>query len=325
MPTKQAHFVPQTYLRGFLFDEIKEKVYAYNSRSRLITPTKIDKICSKNYLYRVKDEDGNDSDAIEETLANEIEPKYLGCLAAVRNGVPLDNSTIADISVFIALQHLRVPGSMAFFEEAGVKALKDAARQEFERLLDDDARKAVMEKFKKEKPEKYKELIERYPDFDGELSKQSVIDFLDKDKTKLIIDVGKNNIIRGSFEQVLPLADTFMRRSWHIMFAPKGYEFITSDMPAFVAKRTQNGVIHFGFGGFGRLDSEIVFPMAKDVCIVIDGADYTQDSGTVTPIAMEIINRMVASRPNLQYLISSQKSLVEKYSQYLRSYPSTKE
>ena len=85
------------------------------------------------------------------------------------------------------------------------------------------------------------------------------------------------------------------------------------------------GVIHFSFGGFGRIDSEIIFPMAKDVCIVIDVADYAQESGIVTQVAMEIINRMVASRPNLQYLISSQKSLVEKYSKYLRSYSQTKE
>ena len=101
MATKQAHFVPQTYLRGLLFDKKKEKVYAYNSRSELITPTRIDKICSQNYLYRVKDKDDNDSDEIEEMLAKDIEPKYRGWLDAVRQGKWLNNSTIADISIFI--------------------------------------------------------------------------------------------------------------------------------------------------------------------------------------------------------------------------------
>ena len=109
------------------------------------------------------------------------------------------------------------------------------------------------------------------------------------------------------------------------MFAPDSYEFITSDMPAFVAKRMPNGVIHFSFGGFGRLDSEIVFPMAKDVCIMISGPEYFQKAGVVTPETVDIINRMVSSRPNIQYLISAQRSLVERYSRYLTSAPKTKE
>ena len=317
MPTKQAHFVPQTYLRGFLFDEKKEKVYAYNSRSKLITPTRIDKICSQNYLYRVKDKDDNDSDEIEETLAKDIEPKYQGWLDAARSGKWLDNSTIADISIFIALQHLRVPSTMTFFEEMGVKALKDAAKDELSKLLDDDARNAMMDEFKNEDPARFEKLLKENPDFTGELSKQDIQNMIEENNMKLTVDIGKNNVIRGIFEQVLPIADTFIRRGWHIMFAPDGYEFITSDMPAFVAKRVPNGVVHFSFGGFGRLDSEIVFPMAKDVCVVISGPEYFQKSGVVTPLAIETINRMVSSRPNLQYLISSQRPLVEKYSRYL--------
>lgn len=317
MATKQAHFVPQAYLRGFLFDEKKEKVYAYNSRSKLITPTRIDKICSQNYLYRVKDKDDNDSDEIEEMLAKDIEPKYQGWLDAVRLGERLDNSTIADISIFIALQHLRVPSTLALFEEMGTKALEDAAKDELSKLLDDDARKAMMDEFKKEDPTRFEKLLKENPEFTGELSKQDIQDMIDENDMKLTVDIGKNNVIRGVFEQVLPIADTFIRRGWHIMFAPDGYEFITSDMPAFVAKRVSNGVIHFSFGGFGRLDSEIVFPMAKDVCIVISGPEYFQKAGVVSPVTVDIINRMVSSRPNLQYLISAQRSLVEDYSRYL--------
>ena len=84
-------------------------------------------------------------------------------------------------------------------------------------------------------------------------------------------------------------------------------------------------MIHFSFGGFGRLDSEIVFPMAKDVCIVINGPEYFQKAGVVTPAAVDIINRMVSIRPNLQYLISAQQSLVERYSRYLSSPPQMQE
>lgn len=320
MATKQAHFVPQTYLRGFLFDEKKEKVYAYNLQSRRIAPTRIDKICSQNYLYRVKDGDGNDSDEIEEMLAKHIEPKYQDWLDAVRLGKQLDNSTLADISIFIALQHLRVPSTIDFFEETGRKALKDAFKDELSRLLDDDnARKSIMDEFRRDDPARFEKLLKESPSFTGELSRQDIQDMIDENNMKLTIDIGKNNVIKAVFEQVLPMADQFIRRGWHIMFAPEGYEFITSDMPSFVAKRVPSGVIHFSFGGFGRLDSDIVFPMAKDVCIVINGPKYFQRAGVVKPVAVDIINRIVSSRPNLQYIISSQRNLVEEYSRHLPS------
>lgn len=148
---------------------------------------------------------------------------------------------------------------------------------------------------------------------------------IDENNMKLTIDIGKNNVIRGIFEQVPPIAEKFIRRGWHIMFAPDSYEFITSDMPAFVAKLMPDGVIYFSFGGFGRLDSDIIFPIAKDVCIVINGPEYFQKVGVVTPETVDIINRMVSSRPNIQYLISAQQPLVKKHSRYLTSPPQTKE
>ena len=171
MATKQAHFVPQTYLRGFLFDEKKERTYAYNSRSKMITPTRIDKICSQSYLYRVKDKDDNDSDEIEEMLAKDIEPKYQGWLNTVRLGEWIDNATIADISIFIALQHLRTPSTMDFFEETGIKFLKDVLKDELSKLLDDNARKAMMDEFKKDDPVRFEKLLKENPDFTGELSR----------------------------------------------------------------------------------------------------------------------------------------------------------
>lgn len=242
MATKQAHFVPQTYLRGFLFDEKKERVYAYNSRSNLITPTKINKICSQSYLYRVKDKDDNDSDEIEEMLAKDIEPKYQGLLNTVRLGEWIDKTTIADISTFTTLSAFTSTRYYGFFEETGIKFLKDALKDELSKLLDDNARKAMMDEFKKDDPVRFEKLLKETPDFTGELSRQ-----------------------------------------------------------------------------------DIIFPIAKDVCIVINGPGYFQKVGVVTPETVDIINRMVSSRPNIQYLISAQRSLVEKYSRYLVSPPQTQE
>jgi hypothetical protein len=35
---------------------------------------------------------------------------------------------------------------------------------------------------------------------------------IDENNMKLTIDIGKNNVIRGIFEQILPIAEKFIRR-----------------------------------------------------------------------------------------------------------------
>jgi hypothetical protein len=79
---------------------------------------------------------------------------------------------------------------------------------------------------------------------------------------------------------------------------------------------TGDGVIHFTQGGFGRTDAVIFFPLSKHTCVVINGQHYAQNFYLATEGKVNEINRIVSTRPDLLYIISSSKKLVEKYSSF---------
>lgn len=312
---KKAHFVPKAYLKGFSYDKERKMVYAYNKKAGIFN-TSIRDICTKKYIYRLEvAEDGN-LDFIENTLAGEIEPKYSGWVSTIQDRKYLEKSAIADLSTFIALQHLRVPGSIEFIRNQQIKDLKDFAKDELKDLLDKSERDKLWADFKKERPEYYRKAIKQHPDWQDTLPEEIVQKMIEEDGMELQIDPGKNNTLIAMMDSILPVADLFMRRKWNFLFAPKGSQFITSDMPAFVAIPMPQGVVHFEYGGFGRGDASIFFPISKKVCAIIDGDVYEQNFYKTTKKKVNEINRIIASRPSLDYVISSSEKLVVKYSKF---------
>jgi hypothetical protein len=167
MPVQQAHFIPKTYLREFSFDDRRQKVYAYNSRTGDVRASSIDTICSQRYIYRVEDVDGKPSDEIEDYLATEIEPRYIEWLALIRKQERLKNSVIADLAHYVALQHVRTPTALSHTEELGKQALIEATNEQWAKLLDDDERRRVLAEMEQAHPEATADARETNPD--GEL------------------------------------------------------------------------------------------------------------------------------------------------------------
>lgn len=316
MPVRRAHFIPRAYLRGFLCDEKKEKTYAFNSKSELITRTKIDAICTKNFLYRTQDANGSDSDDIEEALS-QIEDKYAGWLNKVRSKKPLANSDVADLAIFIALQHLRVPRSFDFTNDMASKTAEEMLKAEIAKLLKNKKRREeLMHELRESNPARFEKLLKEDSTFTGRLTRKNVETMISR--TRLDFDLGQNNIIRNMFESTEFVANMILERGWNFVFAPVGSEFITSDMPVYVAKLLPNGVLHFGYGGFGQPDADVVFPLAKDVCLIARGSNYYQNFSVISAETVVFINKITATHPNLQYLIASSKVLVEDNLQYFK-------
>jgi hypothetical protein len=317
---KKAHFVPISYLKGFTYDKDHKMVYAYNNKAGIFNSSVRD-VCTRKYIYRLEVAEDGDLDFIEDTLAKEIEPKYSGWVSAIRDKKPLDNSTIADLSIFITLQHLRVPGSLQFLRDNHVLALKDHAKDKMKDLYNESARNELWKAFQIERPEYYRQAIEKHPEWEGGLPEEVIRKMIDEDGIELEVDPGKNNVLVSMIDLILPTADQFIRRTWSFLFAPEGTEFITSDMPAFVAIPNPNGVIHFKQGGFGRADAAIFFPIAKDICAVIGGVEYGQNFYSATKDKVDEVNRIVATRPSLTYIISSSEELIKKYSKFQTNKP----
>lgn len=71
---KKAHFVPASYLKGFTYDDKNKMTFAHSPNAGVFS-TSIRDICTKKYIYRVEEAEDGNLDFIEDTLANEIEPK----------------------------------------------------------------------------------------------------------------------------------------------------------------------------------------------------------------------------------------------------------
>lgn len=312
MSVQQAHFVPQTYLRGFSFDKKRKKVYAYNTMTGDIRPSAIDTICSQRYLYQIKDADGMPSDEIEDFLAKEIEPRYSGWLERIRRKEALDNPAIADLAHYVALQHVRVPDSLSHTEEIGEQAFRETANEQWAKLLDDQEREKVLKELEEAYPEEFAELRRKFPDFSGKLSRQDIQDIIDGRGYELEIDIGKNNIIATMLKSISFVAEQIVSSGWTFISAPEGKEFITTDMPCYVMIPVPGGAISFKQGGFGHPGAHVVLPLAKDVCLLIKQGDYYQKFGVCKPDFVDQINLLTAKHYK-QYIIGSHKPVIEPY------------
>jgi hypothetical protein len=313
MSTQQAHFIPQTYLREFSFDLKRKKVYAYNEKTGDVRPSSIDTICSRRYLYQVQDADGAPSDEIEDYLAKEVEPRYADWLALIRQKERLENSVIADLAHYVALQHVRTPTSLDHTEDLGKQVFIESTNEQWAKLLEDDERRRVMAKMEKAHPEVFAKARQQNPDAEEYLTRQDIQDIIDGKGVELQIDVGKNNIIKSMLEQVSFIAEKIVASGWNFVFAPEGKEFITTDKPAYVMIPALGGVVTFKVGGFGRPGAGVVFPLARDVCLMIEQGDYYQKFGTARPEWVDRINGLTAAHHE-QYIIGHTEAVVQSLS-----------
>lgn len=142
--TKDEHFVPRTYLKGFSFDGTH--IYEYRMRDSF-QPTcavKVDSICHERYLYEVRDQNDNI------VLPNQVEKQFCnieGVFSSYRNQIEKKafiksnfQSTLfltaeekAFWKFYIAVQMLRVPKVLEIAEsiienEFPIKLKKNMAK-----------------------------------------------------------------------------------------------------------------------------------------------------------------------------------------------------
>jgi hypothetical protein len=118
-PAKRHHYVPQFFLKGFssdgenlwLFDRVKNEYRFQDTR----------KIASENkfYTYTVKGEEKN-----LESVFSQVEGYAKPILEKVVNRIDISPQEKADLSIFLAIQRVRIPDFKKWTEEGGEKAYK---------------------------------------------------------------------------------------------------------------------------------------------------------------------------------------------------------
>lgn len=302
MPAKQHHYLPQTYLRGFLCDAEKEKVFAYHRFTKKITTSKISEICSKNKLYEVIDENGNKSDEIEnDFFAQKIEPIFNPLMTQVHKKSPLTNPQIADLAIYISLQLLRLPSTFKIFKQIYSSMLTERADAWFLEMLDDEKRERLVAEYAKE-----------HPSSDLSFEKKDVMKYFDGTGIKVTPQIPHNNVVRASIELAAPLSDRILRRDWEFIFAPPGAAFITSDMPVAVIIPSGSEWERMKFGGLALPGSIVIFPLSKDICVLIQHGRYRQSFPDGTKRFVKDINNTLAGAFE-HYLVSHSDRLLRKF------------
>jgi hypothetical protein len=109
------------------------------------------------------------------------------------------------------------------------------------------------------------------------------------------------------------VAEQIVASGWNFVFAPEGTEFITTDMPCYVMIPMRRGAMSFRQGGFGQKGAHVVFPLAKDICLIIEQGDYYQKFGVGKPASIDKTNQ-ITSRHFNRYIVGYSSSAVEEYS-----------
>ncbi len=305
MPTKNHHFVPQTYLRGFAFNKNKSKkkqeVYAFDKSNNKIEQHLVKDICHAEYLYQTEDANGDKELIVEESFARGPENRFPYLVKKVEERKWLSNPDIADLAYCISSQLLRLPTTLQFIEKIGRDELGETANKEWAKLLDDDYRDKVMAEFKLE-----------HPEFDHELTRENVQNIIDGKKIKVEYDIPRNNILITSLEMVDGFADSLLKMGWNFQYAPDGESFITSDIPVYAMARIDGIWRRMIYGGHEFEKAITVFPLTDKICISIANTKYYQDFKTVTADAVREMNTTTSMLFD-KYLIGSSKVQLEAF------------
>lgn len=305
MSAKNHHYVPQTYLRGFSFNKNKSKkkqqVYAFDRVTSKAEEHFIKDICHAEYLYQTENAKGDKELIVEDSFSRGPENRFPYLVKKVEERKWLSNPDIADLAYCISSQLLRLPTTLQVIEQIGLDALGEAAQNEWAKLLDDEYRNKVMTEFKLE-----------HPDFDHELTRETVQNIIDGKKLEYEFEIPKNNILITSLEMVDGFADSLLKMGWNFQYAPDGEKFITSDIPVYAMARVDGVWRRIPYGGHGLEKAITVFPLTDKICISIANTQYYQDFKTITPDAVREMNT-TASMLFDKYLIGGSREQLKIY------------
>jgi len=107
---KRHHFVPESYLRGFVEDDTGV-LNVYDRRSDMWRRQKPKQVMVRNkYYYQHNAPDGVDKNILEKTLGISVEPEGLKALTKlIEMPETLDDEDTASILNYLQLQRIRVP------------------------------------------------------------------------------------------------------------------------------------------------------------------------------------------------------------------------
>lgn len=240
---KNQHWIPQGYLRGFTIEGEKSLIWKYDKTKGTVSkfPVSVRKICSQNYYYSQKDENGRDDHVRMENGLEKIESVAARIIAKIEPGkssqkINLNGEDRGALAFFIGLLLTRGPN----FRDRANDVYKQAVEISFRILYEN-----------------------------GQLPEPPEI------VKKLIAEKGVNTVIEADvFPQVslgpmIQLAEQMGRallgKVWTYHTPAGGMVFVTSDNPVHFCLPEKYPKMPIGPA---HPLSEITIPLRKDLALI---------------------------------------------------------
>jgi hypothetical protein len=303
------HFVPQTYLRGFASNDDPNRVFYYDRRVGKTHKRSIEDICGQKNLYRLHMDDGELSDALEESFATIAEPLFRQILQKLANRQPLSRSEKSEFAAYIALQMIRTPFARRISDSIGRDVYDSETKKWWERLLDDDYREKEFAKLKQDTGTEL-DLTK--------LTRDDIQGIIDGTTFTVEWNMPKENWIKNQMEVMAEVFPALEQMHWHIYFAPPQAAFITSDNPIGILVREGNGYM-LGTGILAPNGIRL-FPLSSKACLEMRDDVRTGFSfGDTTREKVRQINRVTAMSCD-QILIGSNERLVNWWAPHIKDF-----
>jgi hypothetical protein len=251
---RRHHYVPQCYLRGFVTNPKKPKLFVIDGKDRRSFHTAPMNVAAERDFHRIEVE-GVPPDALETAFS----------------GFETDLSDA--LQRIIASRSIKDQEDRAYlFNLMSLMAVKNPRHREGMRDFHEQIIKQMMS-LMTATPERWASQVRRAK-ADGAVSSDSDVNyetmrkFVEEDQYKVSVKPGWHLAMElKSLDAVLPF---FFNRNWALFRAPPGKTgFITSDHPiclmwADPKERTRN----FPGPGFGMKRTQIVFPISNELAVI---------------------------------------------------------
>lgn len=253
MTARRHHYVPQCYLRGFVTEPQKPKLFVIDGKERRSFRTAPANVAAERDFHRI-DVEGYEPDALENALSGfeaELSQALERIIAARSIKEPDDRAYLFNLMAMMAVKNPRFREEMRRFQEQIAKrilALAAAAPERWASQIRQIKAEGALP-----------------PDADEDY--QKVREFVEADQYRITVPTGRHLAMElKSLDTVLPF---FFHRKWALLRAqPSRTGFITSDHPVCLMWSDPAQRDNFHGSGFGLRRTQIIFPISNELAVI---------------------------------------------------------
>jgi hypothetical protein len=312
---RQQHYVPKCYLRGFTpsgdADEMLNVIDCLEAKRWKARPAQI---ARERDFYTVEGSGINPYE-IEEGFSK-IEGMTEPVLSGILESRELPQGDNFDILInFVGMMAMRVPGALRAFSDP----MEEVGRMMMEQMF---STPDLYHRFLQEKRAKGEDISDA-PSF--EQMKEAV------EQRRIVAKLTDSHRMASMFEGMIAVVPLLLQRSWFLAEVkdPSRGRFICSDRPVSLAF-TESVPAFYG-PGFGMRNTEISFPLGKEV-VLIGNFSGRSESMVFDPPVVAAVNartahateRFIYFTDEQFFLLNSRKEM-ENTSMFMQSLQARKE